>query len=144
MASIKELIKDGAVGAFVPGSIAYSCTKSSVEGKKSTDIEFGARRTDKNTIDDKVYGAITGSFVGVLDLAMYSFYDIAFAAATGKDILGFGSVFLDNPNYVSAVTFGLAIGLSRAVLNIHYKKSFRDEQKKIEELLERKHPYLKK
>jgi hypothetical protein len=135
MNKTKKLIKNAVVGAIVPGSVAYNCTNYLIEHQKSIDILIKNRINTKNTIDNKIQKAMNLTYTGFLDLAMYSFYDISLAAATGKDVLGFGSVFIDNPNYISAAIIGLAIAGTRARLNVFYKKRFKEYKKENMNLL---------
>jgi len=138
MANLKKILKEAAIGAFVPGSIAYNCAKGSVEWDKADDIKAGIRKDNKTTLKDIFYGGIIAANTGMYDLAMYALYGASFTAATGIDIFGMWGKFASNPNYAVAAGAGLFIAGARAGLNILYKEHFDEQHKELVKNLEEK------
>jgi len=138
MANLKKILKEAAIGAVVPGSIAYNCARGMVEWDKADDIKAGIRQDNKTTLKDRFYGGILAAYTGIYDLGIYALYGASFATATGIDIFGMGDKFSSNPHYAAAAGIGLFTAGARAGLNILYKEHFNEQHKEVVKNLEEK------
>jgi len=137
MAKLKEILKDAAIGAFIPGSMAYNFAKGDVEWDKADEIKRGERTNPKSNIGDIIHGGFSATCVGVFDLGIYAMYSNSLAAATGIDV-GMVSKFAENPSYVGAALMGLVIAGARAGLNIFYKEDYKEKHEMVIKNLEEK------